>query len=99
MHGVGYNYEDVEDDDDVGIDNDDDDDDGDEVGDGDDDDDDDNGVGDDDVCMQELLPLLTGLLVSPGLADHQIVFLNSFYMQISSSLLFLKLSMVDLSNG
>ena len=99
MHGVGYNYEDVEDDDDVGIDNDDDDDDGDEVGDGDDDDDDDNGVGDDDVCMQELLPLLTGLLVSPGLSDHQIVFLNSFYMQISSSLLFLKLSMVDLSNG
>ena len=52
VHGVGYNYEDVEDDDDVGID---------------DDDDDDDGVGDDDVCVQELLTLLTGLLVSPGL--------------------------------
>ena len=40
VHGVGYNYEDVEDDNDVGID---------------DDDDDDDGVGDDDVCVQKLL--------------------------------------------
>ena len=58
VHGVGYNYEDVEDDDDL----DDDVDDDVKV-----DDDDDNGVGDDDVCVQELLTLLTGLLVSPGL--------------------------------
>ena len=53
VHGVGYNYEDVEDDIDVE----------DDV-----DNDDDDGVGDDDVCVQELLPLLTGLLVSPGWA-------------------------------